>query len=526
MSIREHHRNAMEHVDEALQAQRRGMHGEAHKLFSEALKEELKAIQLCRSENAPEPTFSILHRSAASLAVDCGEIRVAEKLIAAALAADPPLEIAEELRDLLETVHLARHLKVRGVTLEADEMQLSIAGRAVGFGLASSNAFVERVEHTSKMIYRIVERKMKRPFREWGAARKDVREGYELFISVPRASSFAVSLKLGRPTLQVVDPELTGITEIIDELFTCVSLLNEGKEEELRIRIGDDAYYNNFVGLTRLLAPDGDEVSVVGLTSSRYGEEKRVALTRKAADIRATSVPDSTRSSQPVTVKGKLLFADATPNSGKIKIIDRDGKGHSIKVPPGMMADIVRPLWECDVIVTALRIGRELTLDGVRKVEPSDAPTDDEFFYVNIGEGEYRSWEDFRKYGFVSAGHGENYTKQLQRLSVGDKFFAYLKGFGYVGYGEVISQAIPINDFVVSSFGKYLDKLPLENSNLLHDFENPELSEWAVSVLWIRTFSKEGAQTFGGIFANENIACRLRNRETIKFLREAFDVPN
>ena len=48
---------------------------------------------------------SVLHRSAASLALECGALREAERLIAAALSGDPPDEIAEELRDLLEQVY-------------------------------------------------------------------------------------------------------------------------------------------------------------------------------------------------------------------------------------------------------------------------------------------------------------------------------------------------------------------------------------------------------------------------------------
>ena len=48
-----------------------------------------------------EPTRSVLHRSAATLAVECSELREAEKLIGRALAGNPPDDIANELRDLL-----------------------------------------------------------------------------------------------------------------------------------------------------------------------------------------------------------------------------------------------------------------------------------------------------------------------------------------------------------------------------------------------------------------------------------------
>ena len=48
-----------------------------------------------------EPTRSVLHRSAASLAVECLQLREAERLIGRALAGNPPPDIADELRDLL-----------------------------------------------------------------------------------------------------------------------------------------------------------------------------------------------------------------------------------------------------------------------------------------------------------------------------------------------------------------------------------------------------------------------------------------
>jgi hypothetical protein len=45
--------------------------------------------------------LSMLHRSAASLAVECCQLREAERLIGRALAGNPPPDIADKLRDLL-----------------------------------------------------------------------------------------------------------------------------------------------------------------------------------------------------------------------------------------------------------------------------------------------------------------------------------------------------------------------------------------------------------------------------------------
>ncbi len=57
------------------------------------------------------------------------------------------------------------------------------------------------------------------------------------------------------------------------------------------------------------------------------------------------------------------------------------------------------------------------------------------YYFVNAGLDEHRSWTDMKRYGFVSAGGGEFYTKRLEQLAVGDEIFVYDKGKGYIGYG-------------------------------------------------------------------------------------------
>lgn len=59
------------------------------------------------------------------------------------------------------------------------------------------------------------------------------------------------------------------------------------------------------------------------------------------------------------------------------------------------------------------------------------------FMYVGEDAGDGRSWEDCRRYGFLSAGGTEQYQQYARTLRVGDRVFAYLSGHGYVGVGEV-----------------------------------------------------------------------------------------
>lgn len=145
------------------------------------------------------------------------------------------------------------------------------------------------------------------------------------------------------------------------------------------------------------------------------------------------------------------------------------------------------------------------------------------YWFVNVGEGQHRTWEDNRKYGFIAAGQGEKYSKPLRKLQVGDRIFAYLKGHGYVGFGEVIEPAQPIRSVQLENGKSLLDhklsaKRPDEHA------DDPRLSEWVARVRWLKAFPKDDARTFNGIFANQHIVCKLRDPETLQFVEREFQV--
>lgn len=93
------HDKAMEFATLAFMAEQRGEITEAQRLYRDAYELEKEVADNLVSTTI-EPSRSVIHRSAASLAIDCGEYREAEKLIATALAGDPPPSIASQLREL------------------------------------------------------------------------------------------------------------------------------------------------------------------------------------------------------------------------------------------------------------------------------------------------------------------------------------------------------------------------------------------------------------------------------------------
>lgn len=101
--INERHNQAMALAEQAFITRRQKQPARARELSYQAYVLEKQAAERAKTE----PSRSVLHRSAATLAYDCGEYCEAERLISAALAGDPPPVIADELRELLEAVYKA-----------------------------------------------------------------------------------------------------------------------------------------------------------------------------------------------------------------------------------------------------------------------------------------------------------------------------------------------------------------------------------------------------------------------------------
>ena len=98
--INEMHQEAMELAWEADRAKKHGNEAEAQALYRRALVLETQA-----ADEVPfgiEPSRSILYRSAATLALDCGLGQEAEQLANTGLMGTPPTDIAAELHEVIE----------------------------------------------------------------------------------------------------------------------------------------------------------------------------------------------------------------------------------------------------------------------------------------------------------------------------------------------------------------------------------------------------------------------------------------
>ena len=77
-------------------------------VFAEAYRLESEAARACADCRGYEPTRSVLYRSAATLAADCGKLDEAEELALEGLTPNTPAAVAEELRQVLARIRWLR----------------------------------------------------------------------------------------------------------------------------------------------------------------------------------------------------------------------------------------------------------------------------------------------------------------------------------------------------------------------------------------------------------------------------------
>jgi uncharacterized protein len=147
-----------------------------------------------------------------------------------------------------------------------------------------------------------------------------------------------------------------------------------------------------------------------------------------------------------------------------------------------------------------------------------------ELYYVNVGEGPHRHWDDCKKYGFMSAGQGKQFSDPLRTLEPGDLVAAYLKRYGFVGIGIVKEKAVRVDDFKYN--GKLVRDLKLVEPFIIDNHDN-EKSEYLVKVSWKSAVNREQAKwkKNGGLFTSQLIRASLQGQpETIEFLEKEFAV--
>lgn len=146
-------------------------------------------------------------------------------------------------------------------------------------------------------------------------------------------------------------------------------------------------------------------------------------------------------------------------------------------------------------------------------------------YHYNVGEGPHRNWDDYRKYGFISAGQGRRWRDAILRFQKGDVVAAYLNGRGFVGVGVITQQARRIRDVEIG--GQRLLDVSLKCPNMGENAGNANNSEYVALVDWRNSVPRSDAKRKGGakLHIARGIRASLDNQpRTIEFLSREFGV--
>jgi hypothetical protein len=157
--------------------------------------------------------------------------------------------------------------------------------------------------------------------------------------------------------------------------------------------------------------------------------------------------------------------------------------------------------------------------ETVDRIEPAPKATQakwngSDWYFVYGTRSDNREWADALKYGFVSAGGGDWYSRTVKELPVGARLFVYIPQTGYAGVGITTGKAMKFEecDFLK---GKEL------TGRYTHFNGEPE---YIVPINWLKTVPLEKAVYGNGLFASQLSTCKLRHEVTLKRLCAEFGV--
>ena len=137
-----------------------------------------------------------------------------------------------------------------------------------------------------------------------------------------------------------------------------------------------------------------------------------------------------------------------------------------------------------------------------------------DWYFVFGTRSDNRELEDALKYGFVSAGGGDWYSRTVKELPIGARLFVYIPQTGYVGVGITTGKATKFQESELLK-GKEL------KGRYVHDNGEPE---YIVPINWLKTVPLDEAIYGNGLFASQLSTCKLRHEVTLKRLCSEFGV--
>ena len=338
-----------------------------------ALDKETAAADLMVDELDIEPTRSVLHRSAATLAWRCGRYDEAEKLIYRALAGNPRSDIERELKDLLGTVNLAK----AGIHLGEGQLQFSLHGNEVGFGAASVEELASRAPSVSRLLD-ISLRSALRNAQDSASNQLDEPGQVPVFIEGMAAGSCIVRLRVG-PPYQGALPGFERYSRAIEPFLDYLHLLERSETNLLEKTIDDARDFRDFVRASIALAPDGDKISSVKFQANIDHVPREVSLNTPKRFLRDIPLPEIRElpsrleaGDDDTCQVGVLKVANAI-ESTECVLVTAGGEKWEIEGAEELMDDLVRNYFNRRIEVKGKRMRKQRSVKRIQVLCKDDA---------------------------------------------------------------------------------------------------------------------------------------------------------
>lgn len=141
---------------------------------------------------------------------------------------------------------------------------------------------------------------------------------------------------------------------------------------------------------------------------------------------------------------------------------------------------------------------------------------DKTYWFINVGEiddsnQQVRCWEDNKKYGFVSFGHGGINLNLKDKIKPGDYVFIYINKIGYVGCGEVLDKAKEVDEFKnINGLGIYEMNMLVNKGYLIEKDDSKR--EYFVSIKWDKALDKKDPIWLGNNCNYRQTFCRFQKK--------------
>lgn len=354
-------------------------------LTRQAFEKESESAGLLR-QNPSHHMFSILHRSAATLAYRCGEFKAAEDTILYGLRLTNNERLRTELYDLLDSVRLAIKYGAGLNEVDGEDLVMTLHGVEANKQLIEPVMLSRRITNFASLVRNTIASENEHSFRN----RSKVDHDYQVLAKALSPGSYRIGMTMNYLGAKRFS-NVTYFDGVRSKVLENLRLLNGGNIDRLKGNTRDNGYLYNLIGLAKELAPDRIFINAVGIEANIEGQRNSIILDRTRDDLNEMVLPfdeesiaDEYRITEDRdTVVGTLQKADATKNL--VRLLTDEGKWWQIVVPEGLAEDVVKPYFGDRVQVEGRHMikkkkAKRLYLHDIRAASENDPlylrPTD------------------------------------------------------------------------------------------------------------------------------------------------------